>query len=178
MSSLASLARPYAKAAFELAQGEQASTRWDEMLELASALATDELMANLLDNPQVGSGRVAGIISEAAGDRFDKRFNDFLSILASNGRLSLLPQVLELFREFRKAVEKRLSVRVISAVPLDEDQAGRLRAVLAKRFECDIELDNEIDPDVIGGAVVYAGDQVIDGSIKGKLQKLSGSLNY
>jgi F-type H+-transporting ATPase subunit delta len=119
---------------------------------------------------------VAGIISDAAGDRFEKRFNDFLSVLASNGRLPLLPQVLELFRELRNEAEKRLSVRVISAVPLDEDQAGRLRAALAKRFECEIELDNEIDADVVGGAVVYAGDQVIDGSIKGRLQKLSSSL--
>ena len=71
MSSLASLARPYAKAAFELAQEEQALTRWDEMLELASALATDESMVNLLDNPLVSSARVAVIISDAAGDRFD-----------------------------------------------------------------------------------------------------------
>ena len=67
-------------------------------------------------------------------------------------------------------------MRVVSAIPLDEDQAGRMREALARRFDCEIELDNEIDKSVIGGAVVYAGDQVIDGSLRGRLDKLSNSL--
>ena len=65
---------------------------------------------------------------------------------------------------------------MVSAVPLDDDQAGRMREALARRFECEIELENEIDERVIGGAVIYAGDEVIDGSLRGRLQKLSSSL--
>ena len=70
-----------------------------------------------------------------------------------------------------------MSLKVVSAVPLDEEQAGRLQEALARRFECDIELENEVDSDVIGGAVVYAGDQLIDGSLRGRLHKLSNSLS-
>lgn len=176
MSTLATLARPYAKAAFELAQSQQALAGWGDMLSLASEMATEESMAGLLESPHVSNDRVVSIMADAAGDAFDKRFHDFLSVLASNGRLPLLPQVTSLYQQFREAAEKRLSVKVVSAVPLDESQAERMREALARRFECEIHLDNEIDAGVIGGAVVYAGDQVIDGSLRGRLQKLSASL--
>ena len=176
MSTLATLARPYAKAAFELAQSQQALASWSDMLSLASEMATEESMAGLLESPHVSNERVVDIMADAAGDAFDKRFRDFLSVLATNGRLPLLPQVTSLYQQFREEAEKRLSVKVVSAVPLDESQAGRMREALAQRFECEIQLDNEIDAGVIGGAVVYAGDQVIDGSLRGRLHKLSTSL--
>lgn len=176
MSSLATLARPYAKAAFELARDEQALARWDEMLKLASEMATEGSMAALLESPHISNEEVVKIITDTAGEAFDGRFRDFLSVLGSNGRLPLLPQISCLFGQFREEAEQRMSVKVISAVPLDEDQAGRLKEALSRRMECEIELENEIDKDVIGGAVVYAGDQVIDGSLRGKLEKLSASL--
>ena len=177
MSSLTTLARPYAKAAFELAQAESNLARWDEMLGLAGTLATDQSMAGLLESPHVSSGQAQQIMSEAAGEAFNDRFRDFLSVLASNRRLPLLPEIGVLFQRLRAEAEKRLSVRVVSAVAMDEDQAGRMKAALARRFEREIELNNEIDTSVIGGAVVYAGDQVIDGSLRGRLQKLSNKLS-
>ena len=176
MSSLTTLARPYAKAAFELARDEKALAPWDDMLKLASEMVVEKSMAALLNSPHVSQVEVAKILSDAAGEAFSSKFTDFLSVLADNGRLSLLPQATVLFRQFREKEEKRLSVKVVSAVPLDEGQASRLREALARRFECEIELDNEINKDVIGGAVVYAGDQVIDGSLRGKLEKLSATL--
>lgn len=176
MSSLTTLARPYAKAAFELAQGEQALARWDEMLSLASEIVEDAAMANLLDSPDVSNAQAVAIITEAAGEAFDSRFRDYVSVLSENSRLSLLPQVTGLFRTLRDEAEKRLSVKVVSAVPLDEGQADRMREALARRFDCEIELENEIDAGVIGGAVVYAGDQVIDGSLRGRLRNLSNNL--
>lgn len=176
MSSLTTLARPYAKAAFELAVGEQALARWDDMLSMASNIVSDESMAKLLESPDVSNAQAANIILDAAGDAFNSRFRDFISVLASNGRLPLLPHVTDLYRHLREEAEKRLSVRVVSAIALDEDQAGRMKEALARRFDCEIELKNEIDAEVIGGAVVYAGDQVIDGSLRGRLQKLSNSL--
>ena len=176
MSSLATLSRPYAKAAFELAHEAGALGEWDDMLSLASALVSDEAMARLLDNPDVGRAQVVAIMNDAAGESFNERFRGFLDVLSSNDRLSLLPEIRALFQELRAEAENRLRVKVVSAVPLDEDQAGRLQAALASRFECEIELDNKIDAEVIGGAVVYAGDQVIDGSLRGRLNKLSNSL--
>jgi F-type H+-transporting ATPase subunit delta len=176
MSSLTTLARPYAKAAFELAQGEQALARWDDMLTLASRIVTDEAVADLLDNPEVSSAAAVGVIRDTAGESLNERFQGYLDVLASYGRLPLLPEITGLFRRLREDAEKRLRVRVVSAVPLDSDQADRMREALARRFDREIELENEIDESVIGGAVVYAGDQVIDGSLRGRLDKLSNSL--
>jgi F-type H+-transporting ATPase subunit delta len=177
MSSLTTLARPYAKAAFELAQGEQSLPHWDEMLGLASAITTEKSMAGLLESPHVINAQAVKIIVETAGESFNSQFRDYLSVLAENGRLSLLPEVTVIYRRLREEAEKRMRVTVVSALPLDEDQAGRMREALARRFDCDIELESEIDTKIIGGAVVYAGDQVIDGSLRGRVQKLSNSLS-
>jgi F-type H+-transporting ATPase subunit delta len=176
MSSLTTLARPYAKAAFELARDEQALARWDDMLQLVSSIVADASMTKLLESPDVSGNQAVTLIAEIAGDGVNGRFRDFLSVLAANDRLSLVPQITSIFRGLREEAEKRLSVKVVSAIPLDENQAARMREALARRFDCEIVLENEINADVIGGAVVYAGDQVIDGSLRGRLQKLSNSL--
>jgi F-type H+-transporting ATPase subunit delta len=177
MSSLTTLARPYAKAAFELARDDNGLAAWDDMLGLAGALVADDAMARLLESPQMSSAKAVAVMTDAAGDAFDALFRDYLSVLASNGRLPLLPEIGALFRRLRAEAEKRLSVRVVSAIALDDDQAARLKDALARRFEREIELVSEIDAGIIGGAVVYAGDQVIDGSLRGRLQKLANSLS-
>lgn len=176
MSSLTTLARPYAKAAFGLARGADALAAWDEMLELAAAIAGAESMAAVLDSPHVTAAQAVDVITEAGGERFDARFGDFLTVLGDNGRLPLLPAIRQLYGLLRQKAEKRLQVRVVSAISLEEGQAERLRKALERRFDCEIVLENEIDTSVIGGAIVYAGDQVIDGSLRGRLQKLQNSL--
>jgi F-type H+-transporting ATPase subunit delta len=176
MSSLTTLARPYAKAAFELAEAEQALTGWDDMLALASEIVTEPSMASLLGNPDFSNTQAVELITGVAGESFNRRFQDFLKVLTDNDRLSLLPQICELYQALREEAENRLSVKVVSAIPLDEEQTGRMQEALARRFDCEIELENEVNAEVIGGAVVYAGDQVIDGSLRGRLQKLSNSL--
>jgi F-type H+-transporting ATPase subunit delta len=177
MASLTTLARPYAKAAFELARDADALANWDEMLQLAGEVVADASMAAVLKNPHVTAGQAVEIISEAGGERFDSRFGDFLGVLGHNDRLPLLPEIARLFSRLRQAAEKRLQVRVVSAVPLEEGQSKRLRKALEERFDSEIVLENEIDAGVIGGAVVYAGDQVIDGSLRGRLDKLRASLS-
>ena len=154
MSSLTTLARPYAKAAFELAQDQQELARWEDMLVLSTEIAMDDSMANLLESPHVSGESVVEIMTDAAGEAFNSRFRDFLSVLAVNGRLPLLPQITELFQQFREEAENRLSVKVVSAVPLDEDQVGRMKEALTRRLQCEIELNNEVDEGVLGGAVV------------------------
>jgi F-type H+-transporting ATPase subunit delta len=116
------------------------------------------------------------LLTAAGGGRFDERFGAFLGVLGANRRLPLLAEITALFRQLKQAAEQRLLVRVIAAQPLSEDQAGRMSEALARRFKCAIELETEIDPQVLGGAVIYAGDQVIDGSLRGRLNKLSTAL--
>ena len=176
MSNTTTLARPYAKAAFELAGADNTTGRWNEMLTLASALVTDETMANLLQSPQLTSQQVVQILSDTGGEAFDSRFRDFLSVLSENKRFPLLPEITELYQRLQEEADKLLRVKVVSAFELDEDQATRLKDALGRRFEREILLESEVDKSVIGGAVVYAGGQVIDGSLKDRLAKLSNSL--
>ncbi len=177
MSSLTTLARPYAKAAFKLAQGQNALAGWDGLLSAAGDVVGDSTMATLLGNPQASAGQAISILTEALGGDLDNSFTNFIKVLGNNDRLSLLPEIAVLFRKLREQAEKRLSVRVVSAIALEEDQAERMKKALAKRFDREIEMASEIDPSVLGGAVIYAGDQVIDGSLRGRLQKLQNSLS-
>lgn len=177
MSSLTTLARPYAKAAFELAKGADALSRWDDLLVVVSEIVTKEPMASLLGSPQVEKSQLIGIINEALGESADQHFRDFISVLGQNDRLPLLPEIAALFRVLRQDEEQRLSVRVVSAVPLEGDQETRLKQALAKRYQRDIELESVVDQSVLGGAVIYAGGEVIDGSLRGRLQKLQASLS-
>ena len=176
MSNATTLARPYAKAAFELANGDNATDRWNDMLSLASALVTDETLANLLESPQLTSSQVVQVLSDTGGEAFDSRFRDFLTVISENKRFSLLPEVTNLYQRLREEADKLLRVKVVSAFELDEDQATRMKDALAKRYEREILLEIEVDKSVIGGAVIYADGQVIDGSLKDRLAKLSNSL--
>jgi F-type H+-transporting ATPase subunit delta len=178
MSSLTTLARPYAKAAFELARDGSDLASWDDMLTLAGAITFEESVAGLLESPHVGATRVVKLLVDIGGERFSEKFRDFISVLGSNGRLPLLQEITVLYRRMRQKAENRLYVRVVSAVPLEEDQSSRMRDALARRFESEIELESEIDPGVLGGAVIYAGDQVIDGSLLGRLRKLEQNLSH
>lgn len=180
MSSLTTLARPYAKAAFSLAseggEGGETLSAWQDMLTIASQIAADELVAGVLENPLVSTDQAIDLLTGAGGERFNERFKAFLGVLGANRRLPLLPEITALFARLKQEAENKLTVRVVAATPLDDDQVNRMSEALAKRFNCAIELESEIDPSVLGGAVIYAGDQVIDGSLRGRLNKLSNAL--
>lgn len=176
MSSLTTLARPYAKAAFEAARGAGRLGDWAAALEAAAAAVSVPAMADWLASPALEPERAVAMVLEAAGADEQADFRRFLEVLSENERLPLLPDVFELFAVLRQAAENRLEVRVVSAVALDEDQAERMSAALARRFERTIALRNEVDAGLLGGAVIYAGDEVIDGSVFGRLRRLQGSL--
>lgn len=177
MSSLTTLARPYAKAAFELARGDDNLAGWDELLGAVTQVVSDKAMVSWLQSPHYVSDKAVEVIVEAFGGDVDARFQGYLGVLADNDRLLLCGEITRLYRQLRQVAEKRLEVRVVSAVALQESQAERMQSALARRFDCEITLNNDVDPDVLGGAIIYAGDQVIDGSILGRLKRLETSLN-
>ena len=177
MSSLTTLARPYAKAAFELARSDDNLAGWDDMLSAAAAVTAEERMASWLQSPHSTADKAVEIIMEAMGGDVDPRFQSYLGVLADNGRLSLCAEISQMFEELRQEAEKRLIVRVVSAVALQDPETERMQTALTKRFDREITLNNEVDPDVLGGAIIYAGDQVIDGSLLGRLNRLEMSLN-
>lgn len=176
MSNLTTLARPYAKAAFELAQSGDALGAWGRALANTAVAASDETLVEWLESPELDRKKAVALMSDVAGDTMDTSFGRFLEVLAANERLVLLPQISRLFSELRAEAENRLDVRVVSAIPLNDDQIARMTDALAKRFDCSITLQNDIDAGVLGGAVIYAGDQVIDGSLRGRLGKLESAL--
>jgi len=181
MSALTTLARPYAKAAFSLAQesapGAEGLSAWQDMLALASELAADQRVAGVLDNPLVSPAQAVQLVNDLAAGSFDDRFRAFVTVVGERRRLGLLPEINALFKKLKQAAEQRLQVRVVSARALDDDQAERMAAALQRRFNCAVDLESEIDPGLLGGAVIYAGDQVIDGSLRGRLNKLSNALS-
>lgn len=177
MSSATTLARPYARAAFELALGDDKLPDWDRWLGAVAAATAEADMATWLQSPHYDADKAVKIIVEVLGAEADARFQGYLGVLADNNRLLLCGEIRRLYSRLRQAAERRLEVKVVSAIALDEEQAERMREALAKRLDCDITLNNEVDPTVLGGAVIYAGDQVIDGSLKGRLDRLESSLS-
>jgi F-type H+-transporting ATPase subunit delta len=177
MSSLTTLARPYAKAAFELALGDDKLADWDDLLGTLKVIAADAEMTRWLESPHYTAKKAVEIVMEALGEGVDARFQGYLGILADNNRLPLSGEIQRLYRDLRQQAEKRLEVKVVSAVALDDSQTSRMCEALARRFECEITLNNDVDPGILGGAVIYAGNQVIDGSLKGRLNRLETSLS-
>jgi F-type H+-transporting ATPase subunit delta len=176
VSELVKFARPYAKAAFQLARDGGRLAEWSDMLQLASSIAANKIVADAIGSPHVSRQQAASLFLTAAADQFDSQFGNLLSVLAENDRLSILPEIAGMYEKLRQDEEKRLSVRVVSAVALSDDQQQRMRAALSKRFDREISLESEIDTTMLGGAVIYAGDMVIDGSVRGRLQKLATRL--
>ena len=176
MAEKATIARPYAKAAFESAREHAAFDRWSQALATGSQVVADERVARLLSNPRVQPADLIGLIADAVGGTLDQHIRNFLSTLADNRRLGLLPEIAVMFEALRAEVEKVADVQVVSAAPLEEAQRERLAQALKQRFKRDVRLHCEVDSSLIGGAVVRSGDFVIDGSIKARLERLASAM--
>ena len=176
MAELATLARPYANAAFSLALANGALPQWSRRLGVLAAVAEDERVRTLLEAPEIPAEQKARTLAETCDDEMDEQGRNFLLALAHNGRLALLAEIFDRFEALKAAAEKSLDVEVTSAFPLEETQAERLKAALQTRFGKEVRLEINVDSALLGGAVVRAGDTVIDGSVRGRLDKLADSL--
>ncbi|HEY5807871.1 MAG TPA: F0F1 ATP synthase subunit delta [Povalibacter sp.] len=176
MAEKVTIARPYAKAAFEFARERNAFGAWSEVLSTSSAIVTDERVAKLLSNPRVTPDQLVGLIADIAGKSLDEQGRNFLNTLAQNRRFDVLPEIAAIYEVLRAEVENTADVQVVSAVPLDEAQRQRLAAALKKRLKRDVRLHCEVDASLLGGAVVRSGDMVIDGSLKAGLEKLTRAI--
>lgn len=173
MAELITVARPYAKAAFKYADEARAATEWSAMLGYAAAVMSDKTMAAALDNPQLTAEKKAEIFVSVCGDRLNAAGKEFIAQLAQNKRLKALPQVYSLYEILLAEKERRQDVHVTSAYELSASEKDSLKRALAKKLGKEIDLQSSVDKSLIGGVVVRAGDTVIDGSVRGKLQELS-----
>lgn len=170
------LARPYAKAAFEAAGDSKDYARWSEMLAAAAATVADARVVKLLSSPRVKPDDLVELIAEAS--RADEHGRNFLNTLAQNRRLAVLPEVAAIYEELRAEIENITDVHITSAVQLDDAQRSRLTAALKKRLKREVRLHCAVDAGLIGGAVVRAGDFVIDGSLKASLERLATQIMH
>lgn len=176
MAEKITIARPYAKAAFEYASEQKALGRWSQMLAIASAVVADARVAKLLTSPRVTPEQLVGLIADIAGSSLDDRGRNFLDTLAQNRRLGLLPEIAAIYEVLRAEVENIADVQVTSAVALDDAQRARLTTALKKRLKREVRLHCEVDASLIGGAIVRSGDLVIDGSLKARLERLANDI--
>lgn len=176
MAELATLARPYAHAVFDIAKTGGRFPQWSRALALLAAAVSDSRIREMLEAPSLTSEQKAHKLIELCRDELDDRGRRFVHVLARNRRLALLPEISENFEALRAEQERILDAEVISAFPLDATEEAALRRALETRYARTVQLTARVDQDLIGGAIVRAGDTVIDGSIRGKLDKLSEAL--
>lgn len=172
MADQATIARPYARAAFDYAREAGKLAAWGEVLARASALLADDRVKALVGNPQVARTELVGLIVDISGAKTDAEAQNFLRLLADNARLLLLPEIAAQYAASRAEFENTVDVTVTSAMALTEEQSAKLSKALTQRLKRTVRLVNEIDPALIGGAVVRAGDFVIDGSLRGRVERL------
>lgn len=175
MSETVTLARPYARAAFESANVGKTLGAWAEKINFAAQAVSDARVGALIGDPRLSSDELVALLlpsHEAA----DSDFAAFLSLLAENRRLALLPDIEVLFDEFKRDAERVLKVTLRAAATVPATQADAIKSALTKKFGRDVALVQEIDPSIIGGAIIDAGDVVIDGSVRGRLARLEQAL--
>ena len=177
MSEKITLARPYAEAVFRLAQESKALKKWSGMLEFVSAVAMDSQVARLATDPRVERDRFTRMLLDICGKNLNKEGENFLRVLQENRRLELLPEIAQLFEKLRAEAEGRIEARVVSAFEIKAEQQKKIAAALKARFGREVDLVATVDPALIGGIIIRAGDLVIDGSVQGRLRALVSHLN-
>lgn len=173
MADTTTIARPYARAAFEVARDADALARWSEFLQLVGAVVSDSQMAALLNDPDIATEQKCEAVLGVCGEDVPEDNRNFVRTLAENRRLTVVPDIAAVYEKFRAEAERTVEAEVISARKLTKEQVAQISSALSKRLDVQVTIRNTIDKSLLGGAIVRAGDLVIDGSARGKLHKLA-----
>ncbi|MGH8660309.1 MAG: F0F1 ATP synthase subunit delta [Burkholderiales bacterium] len=175
MAENATIARPYAEAIFALADAGGALARWSRMLGVMAAVAANPELRAAIANPNLSASQVYGLFAGACGDLATEAQN-LVRVLIENSRLALLPEIREIYEDLKDEREGVMEAVITSARPLESRQLSALVAELERRFGRKINPQVQVDADLIGGARVQVGDEVIDGSVRGKLAAIAVAL--
>lgn len=178
MAETQTLARPYADAVFELAEANGTLAEWTDALAALAAIVANEDVAALMGNPEVDETRLTDAIIAVAGSDLNTGAANLVRLLAENSRLPLAPQIAEQFEALRAEAENRVDVSVVSAVAFSDAQQQSLAQSLEQRLERSVRLTFTQDQDMIGGAIIKAGDLVIDGSLRAQLERMRQTLAH
>lgn len=177
MAELATLARPYARAAFEHAAAENVLDAWSDALGIAAAVIASSRMADLLSEPGKTAAQKADAVIETCGDALSAPAANFIRVMADNKRLPLVPQVYEQFLALKAAQQQTVDVSLTSAFDISDEESARLAESLARKLNRKVNMSTDVDQSLIGGVVIRTDDLVIDGSVRGRLAKLSEAMN-
>ena len=178
MAETSTIARPYAKAAFEHAVAKDALDEWSGMLaRVAQVVGDDDMRARVLGNPKLSSAQKADVVVDVCGDAVNDDLKNFVRLVGQKGRLAALGAIAEQFEVLKAQQEKRVEVEIVSAFPLAEAQEQSLASALAKRLNREISITTQVDKTLLGGVILRAGDTVIDGSVRGRLSRLHEALS-
>lgn len=177
MAESITLARPYAKAAFQVALAENGLAQWSQMLSTLAAVSAHDKVSALLSHPGLTAEQHTDVLRDILGDELTEKGQNLVNLLADNRRLALLPQIFELFEAHKAEHEKSVDVELTTAYALSDELVEQLANALQKRLEREVKIHSHVDKHLIGGVVIRAGDTVIDNSVRGKLNKLAESLS-
>jgi len=177
------VARPYAQAIFEVASETGALGDWSDTLNVAGQLFADKSLVEYLGAPELSDERrlefLTGLFGNAGGKLLagsDQKGTNFLKLLLENGRIGVLPEIAGHFEALKAKTENSVDAVITSAAPLSEAQEQEMARSLKERLGRDVRVSTEIDENLIGGAVIRAGDVVIDGSLRARLEGLANAL--
>lgn len=175
MSDVLTIARPYAHAVFDIALDQNKLKEWSDTLKTLAIIAQDKEMQLVLANPLISKEQLLNLFESITG-KLDQHVINLLSDLADRKRLTLLPSISKIYEKCLAERERTVDVRVVSAFPIDDARLKRLQAALQNYLKRKVNMRLIVDRELIGGAKIYADDQVIDGSLRGKLNRLSERL--
>jgi F-type H+-transporting ATPase subunit delta len=178
MAEAITIARPYAQAAFQFAESTRTLPDWSDMLHLLAAIVVTPEMDSLVENPQLTETQQANLLIAIGGERLNEKCHNFIRILAENRRLKRLPEIAALFEMQRREAEGTVKASLVTAYPASVEQQEQVIAGLKRRLGKEIELECTTDATLLGGAIIRAGDLVIDGSVRGKLERLGITLSH
>ncbi len=176
MSDLTNIARPYAQAVFELARDSNDFVGWGDQLSLLANIAADSNMVELLKNPAFGNDQQISLILDICGENISADAVNLIKLLVRNDRVNVLPDIAEVYAEKRAEAESVIEADMITATPIDDIQRQAFSTALQSKLGRSVKLNFEVDEDLIGGAVIRAGDWVVDGSVKAQLEQLVGAV--
>jgi len=177
MAEISTVARPYSRAVFEFAQSKNTFAEWSQMLGFLTAVVTDPGMQSLISNTTIKKDQLTKLMENISGKMLDKYGLNLIKVLMENRRLALLPEIKLQFETLRAEAEGTIEAEIVSAFEVSKKQEADIAKALQARLGRKVTLKTKIDKDLIGGAIVKAGDLVIDGSALGRLGNLSNAMN-
>jgi F-type H+-transporting ATPase subunit delta len=176
MTELATLARPYAEAAFKRAKENGNTGVWSESLQFLSLVAQNQELAVIVENPRVSKEKVTQLLLEIGDVHIDEEAKNLVKLLIGNGKLQLLPKISSLYEQLKADDEGYVNVDLYSAYALTKTEQAKYVGMLEKYLHKKVNPVVVVDKSLIGGIIAKAGDKVIDGSVRGQLQQLAKRL--